>query len=273
MNTEKRKGEFEKCVSLLIWSPPKTRKCARMCDIRHRIRAAGLRKDTRQYRRSNSREAGKEYNPRRKPWVGQRKAIEPQRRNKIRRASHPSGNVVLHMIFSAQPSPRRVGGLDQDRHPRRSILVPRGIVREMPGAALIINATADHVHLLLRIRPAHSPAEIARVVRQTHRPMGAQKWDSKFAWQSGGGLFSVSESSVAARHKIHCAQEAHHRKHSFQEEYIAFPHEEQHRIGREVHPGLVSFAPPGFGCRVRAGPRLAPWAAFLCRFAAGWRPD
>ncbi|MBZ5666510.1 MAG: transposase [Acidobacteriia bacterium] len=28
-----------------------------------------------------------------------------------------------------------------------------GIIREMHGTALIINGTADHVHMLIRIRP------------------------------------------------------------------------------------------------------------------------
>jgi len=40
-----------------------------------------------------------------------------------------------------------------------------GIVREMQGAALIVNGTVDHVHLRLRIRPAQSVAEVARVVK------------------------------------------------------------------------------------------------------------
>src|SRR5439155_5553555 len=36
-----------------------------------------------------------------------------------------------------------------------------GIVREMHGTALIISGTADHVHMLVRTRPARAPAELA----------------------------------------------------------------------------------------------------------------
>jgi REP element-mobilizing transposase RayT len=35
----------------------------------------------------------------------------------------------------------------------------------MQGAAVIVNRTADHVHMLVRIRPAQSAAEIARVIK------------------------------------------------------------------------------------------------------------
>ena len=46
--------------------------------------------------------------------------------------------------------------------------------------------------------------------------------DPKFAWQTGYGVFSVSESSVAAVTKYIAGQEEHHRKQSFQEEFVAF---------------------------------------------------
>jgi putative transposase len=68
----------------------------------------------------------------------------------------------------------------------------------MQGSALIINGTADHVHLLVRIRPAHSAAEIARVIKANSSKWVRAKWSSEFTWQTGYGVFSVSESNVAA---------------------------------------------------------------------------
>ena len=75
--------------------------------------------------------------------------------------SHTSGNILFHFIFSTRA--------------RRPLIKPDfradlfaylgGIIREMDGTAVIINGTTDHVHLLLRARPAHSPAEIARIVK------------------------------------------------------------------------------------------------------------
>ncbi len=43
----------------------------------------------------------------------------------------------------------------------------------MHATALIVNGTADHVHMLVRIRPAHSAAEIARVVKSEFFGMGS----------------------------------------------------------------------------------------------------
>ena len=97
-----------------------------------------------------------------------------------------------------------------------------GIVREMDSTALIINGTADHVHLLIRARPAHSAAEIARVVKTNSSRWVREKYSSNFGWQTGYGVFSVSESSVAEVTRYIAGQEDHHQRRSFQEEYVAF---------------------------------------------------
>ncbi len=49
-----------------------------------------------------------------------------------------------------------------------------------------------------------------------------EKWDPKFRWQTGYGVFSVSESNVETVTKYIATQEEHHQKHSFQEEFVAF---------------------------------------------------
>jgi REP element-mobilizing transposase RayT len=75
--------------------------------------------------------------------------------------AHTFGNVVLHLIFSTKA--------------RLPLILPHirpdlfaylgGIVRELHATALIINGTADHVHMLVRIRPMQSAAELARVIK------------------------------------------------------------------------------------------------------------
>ena len=132
--------------------------------------------------------------------------------------SHTSSNILLHFIFSTQ------GRRPLIKAAFRADLFAYlgGIIREMNGTALIINGISDHVHMLVRIRPVHSAAQIVRVVKANSSRWVHEKWDAGFAWQTGYGVFSVSESSVAAVTKYIAEQEEHHRKHSFQEEYIAF---------------------------------------------------
>src|SRR5207249_2584997 len=49
-----------------------------------------------------------------------------------------------------------------------------------------------------------------------------EKWSPNFGWQTGYGVFSVSESNVTAVRKYIANQEEHHKKHSFQDEFRAF---------------------------------------------------
>ena len=97
-----------------------------------------------------------------------------------------------------------------------------GIVREMNGTALIINGESDHVHMLIRVRPAHSAAEIMRVVKANSSGWVREKHSPRFGWQTGYGVFSVSESHVAAVIEYIAGQREHHKKHSFQEKFVAF---------------------------------------------------
>ena len=131
--------------------------------------------------------------------------------------AHTAGNIVVHLIFNTKG--RRPLITDVLRADLFAYL--GGIVREMQGTALIINGTADHVHMLVRIRPAQSAAEVARVIKANSSRWVRANW-KKFAWQTGYCVFSVSESNVPGVAKYIATQEEHHRKRSFQEEYVAF---------------------------------------------------
>lgn len=128
------------------------------------------------------------------------------------------GNVVVHLIFSTkQRKPLITPEMQSDLFAYLG-----GIVREMRATALVINGTCDHVHMLVRIRPAHSVAEIARVIKTNSSRWMHEKGQRDFAWQAGYGVFSVSESNIPAVTKYIATQDEHHKKHSFQEEFLAF---------------------------------------------------
>jgi putative transposase len=132
--------------------------------------------------------------------------------------SHTSGNILLHLIFSTQGRRRLIRPEFRDD----LFAYLGGIVREMHGTALIVNGEPDHVHMLIRVRPAHSAAEIARVVKTNSSRWMRETHTRNFAWQTGYGVFSVSESSVLDVTEYIAKQQEHHQKRSFQEEYIAF---------------------------------------------------
>jgi putative transposase len=91
----------------------------------------------------------------------------------------------------------------------------------MHATALIINGESDHVHMLIRVRPVHSAAEIVRVVKANSSRWMREKHSARFGWQTGYGVFSVSESNASVTEYI-AGQQEHHKKHSFQEEFVAF---------------------------------------------------
>lgn len=132
--------------------------------------------------------------------------------------AHTETNIVLHVIFSTKG---RAASISAEF---RSDLFAYlgGIVREMQSAALIINGTADHVHMLIRVHPVHSVAEIMRVVKANSSKWVREKCNRNFAWRTGYGAFSVSESNLPLVSRYIATQEEHHKKHSFQEEYVAF---------------------------------------------------
>ena len=82
----------------------------------------------------------------------------------------------------------------------------------------------DHVHLLVSLDKQISMAETMRIVkanssRWVHETFPAL---SGFAWQAGYGAFAVSYSHLERVKNYLERQAEHHRKVTFQEEFIAF---------------------------------------------------
>ena len=133
---------------------------------------------------------------------------------------HTASNILVHSIFSTKlRAPLITADIADDL---RSYI--GGIIREMGGRALAINGVSDHIHMLVRVPPARSIAELMRVVKTNSSKWVHEKWPERasFAWQSGYGAFSVSESNIAAVEEYIAQQESHHKKQSFQEEFLAF---------------------------------------------------
>jgi len=132
--------------------------------------------------------------------------------------AHTASNLLIHLIFSTKARQPLIRPEIRDD----LFAYMGGIVAEIKGVALIVNGTADHVHLLIRIRPAQSVAEVARVVKANSSRWVHGKLRARFAWQTGYSSFSVSQSNLPAVIKYIAGQEEHHRKHTFQEELVAF---------------------------------------------------
>jgi len=125
-------------------------------------------------------------------------------------------NLLVHVVFSTKNrEPRISPEIQPDLHAYLG-----GIVRSEGGVALGIGGMPDHVHLLVRVKPALAVATLVRQMKaKSSRWMRQHRaGDPGFAWQSGYGAFSVSESQVGAVRRYIANQAKHHRRRSFREE-------------------------------------------------------
>jgi putative transposase len=134
--------------------------------------------------------------------------------------AHSFTNLLTHIIFSTKD---RVPLIDAELKPHL-LSYMGGIIRELHGTALTINGTADHIHLLIGLPPTLSISDAMRILKTNSSRWVHEKWraHSAFGWQAGYGAFSVSQSNVLAVSEYIAHQEEHHRKVSFQEEFLTF---------------------------------------------------
>jgi putative transposase len=80
----------------------------------------------------------------------------------------------------------------------------------------------EHVHILAKLRPDHRVSEIVSDLKSrssgwVHR---TRQDLAHFAWQTGYGGFTVSQSQAKVVHQYIADQEEHHRKTPFDIEYV-----------------------------------------------------
>jgi REP element-mobilizing transposase RayT len=105
-----------------------------------------------------------------------------------------------------------------------------GIARQNKMKAIEIGGVEDHVHLLLSLPSTMAIAKALQLLKG-----GSSKWVHEtfpeqrlFAWQEEYGAFSVSVSQLDKTIEYIKGQETHHRKMTFQEEFLALL--KKHRI-------------------------------------------
>ena len=91
-----------------------------------------------------------------------------------------------------------------------------GIAKGEGFSLIAASGMTDHVHLLFLLPASFT---LARAVQKLKG--GSSRWmGARFSWQEGYGAFSVSPSQVAVVKKYIQNQAEHHRKRSFEEEFL-----------------------------------------------------
>jgi len=123
-----------------------------------------------------------------------------------------------HMVFSTK---HRVELINPELEAR---LYPfmGGTLRDLGCMPIIINGTADHVHLLARY-----PSDLSHSDMLRHVKSRSSKWvhetfpeQRSFAWQEGYGGFTVSKSVKPAVDAYIARQKEHHKNQDFKTEFL-----------------------------------------------------
>src|SRR5689334_389666 len=134
--------------------------------------------------------------------------------------SHTFSKLSTHIIFGAKD---RDPFIDAEIQPELHGYLA-GIVRNIGGIAMRLGGVADHVHLLVALKPTLPVSDALAKIKAN-----SSKWVHsfgkarlKFAWQGGYSAFSVSPSNVNRVIRYIARQEQHHRRVTFRDEYVRF---------------------------------------------------
>jgi putative transposase len=132
--------------------------------------------------------------------------------------AHTYISDLIHCVFSPKE--------------RRNLIPPEiqsdlwafvgGIARKNGFKALIVGGTENHVHVLLSL-PAEMPlAKAMQLIKGASSHWMNEHHTKGIAWQQGYGAFTVGISQKDDTIAYIQSQAEHHRKRSFEEEFVAF---------------------------------------------------
>ena len=131
--------------------------------------------------------------------------------------AHSFTNLLYHIVFATK---ERQPWLTEALRPDLYAYVA-GIIRDEGGIPLIINGMPEHIHILAKLRADRAVSAVVSNIKS--RSSG---WIHRtrpdvpaFAWQTGYGAFTVSQSQTETVRRYIENQEEHHRAMPFQVEY------------------------------------------------------
>ena len=135
--------------------------------------------------------------------------------------SHSLTKIWIHLIFGTK---ERFPLINQSFEKQLYNHIRNLLEKDFYCNVDIINGTADHIHILFLQNQNYSLAEIVKNIKgnSSHWINQSKFLKAKFAWQTGYGAFSVSESMISEVRKYIANQKEHHKKMSFAEEYNRF---------------------------------------------------
>jgi putative transposase len=144
--------------------------------------------------------------------------------------SHTYAQNVIHVVFSTKDRRKTIPAEFQSKLWAYSA----GICKNQGIFVHAIGGIEDHVHFLIQLPPVMALAKAVLAIK-SNSSRWANDGGRKLTWQQGYAAFSVSASNAPAVVRYIQNQEAHHRKMSFDQEFLALLR--KHRV--EFDPKFV----------------------------------
>jgi REP element-mobilizing transposase RayT len=140
--------------------------------------------------------------------------------------SQSLARLHIHLIFSTK---NRLPLIHESIRPALHAYLAV-VFQDLQCPASIINSVDDHLHVLFLLGRSQAVCDVVEKAKTA-----SSKWTKRqgkvfagFSWQTGYGVFSVSESQHETVQRYIARQAEHHRRSTFQDEYRAFL--ERHRV-------------------------------------------
>ena len=145
---------------------------------------------------------------------------QPQRGEINKTMANTYTKIYLHIVFSVKGRQSLIHkNWKEDLH--KYIC---GIVNGKAQKVYAIGGVADHIHILVSIKPNIALSDLVRDIKAN-----SSKWidekgftNEKFQWQEGFGAFSYAQSQLDTIIAYINNQEQHHHKKTFKDEYLEF---------------------------------------------------
>ncbi len=134
--------------------------------------------------------------------------------------SHTYAHNPIHVVFSTKDRRKLIP--KESQWPLWAYLA--GVCSKQRIFVHEIGGMEDHLHMLIEIPLTTAFSEALQEIKAS-----SSRWMGRdFAWQRGFGLFGVSASNIDTVIRYIRTQEAHHRKMTFDEEFITLL--KKHRV-------------------------------------------
>jgi putative transposase len=132
--------------------------------------------------------------------------------------SHTYISSLIHCVFSTK---NRRDLIAEEIQPQVWAFLG-GIARKNGFKALIVGGIANHVHVLLSLPAVLPLSKAMQLIKGASSHWMNENHTRDFAWQEGYGAFTVGISQKDQTISYIRRQPEHHRKRSFEEEFVTF---------------------------------------------------